>query len=85
MTNRHPTTVSVEDAGALLGVSRTTAYRLASSGEFPVPVIRVGKKLRIPTAMLADALGLQPNDVIERVRTLMEDEQDPAVRPGRVL
>jgi excisionase family DNA binding protein len=65
VTHGRPTTVSVEEAGALLGVSRTTAYRLAACGEFPVPVIRIGRKLRIPTALLANALGLRPDDVIE--------------------
>ncbi len=66
MIDEAATTVSVEAAGALLGVSRTTAYRLAACGEFPVPVLRVGRQLRVPTALLADALGLRPDEVVER-------------------
>jgi excisionase family DNA binding protein len=65
LTTECLTTVSVQEAAALLGISRTTAYRLAACGEFPVPVIKVGRKLRIPTALLANILGLQPDGVIE--------------------
>ena len=65
MSARPSSTVSVEEAGALLGISRTTAYRLAACDEFPVPVIRVGRKLRIPTALLANTLGIPPDEVIE--------------------
>ena len=50
----------------LLGISRTTAYRLASCGEFPIAVLRVGRQLRVPTALLADALGLRPDEVAGR-------------------
>jgi hypothetical protein len=31
----------------------------------PVPVLRIGRKLRIPTAPLADVLGLRLDQVIE--------------------
>jgi excisionase family DNA binding protein len=77
MTREAPTTVSVEDAGALLGVSRTTAYRLVALGEFPVRVLRVGRKLRVPTALLADALGLGTEEVLELI-------DSPVARPGSV-
>lgn len=30
----------VETAGSVLGIGRTTAYALARSGDFPVPVLR---------------------------------------------
>ena len=53
-------TMSVTEAGRLLGVGRTLAYRLASSGEFPVTVIRLGRTYRVPTAPLLDLLGLGP-------------------------
>lgn len=72
MTRDAPTTVSVEVAGALLGISRTTAYRLASCGEFPVGVLRVGRQLRVPTALLAGLLGLRPDEVAARSDAVAE-------------
>ncbi len=39
-------TLSLEEAADMLGISRTTAYRLAATGEFPVPVFRVSARKR---------------------------------------
>ena len=69
----------MEDAGALLGISRTTAYRLASCGEFPVSVLRVGRQLRVPTALLADALGLRPDEVAGRADDTTKRRAQPHV------
>jgi excisionase family DNA binding protein len=66
VTSETTGTVSVEVAARLLGVSRTTAYRLAADGQFPVPVLRVGRSLRVPAALLADALGLRVSDVTQQ-------------------
>jgi excisionase family DNA binding protein len=54
-------TVSVEEAARLLGIGRTLAYRLAAADELPVPVVRIGRKLRIPAAPLRALLGLRPD------------------------
>jgi excisionase family DNA binding protein len=43
-------TVSVEDAGRILGYSRNTAYEAARRGE--LPTIRLGRKIRVPRAAL---------------------------------
>ncbi len=51
-------TVSVEEAARVLGIGRTLAYRLAAAGELPVPVVRIGRKLRIPAEPLRVLLGL---------------------------
>jgi hypothetical protein len=56
-----PPTVDVATAGQLLGISRSTAYKLAATNELPVPVLTVGHSLRIPTAPLLDLLGLTPS------------------------
>lgn len=42
-------TISVEEAGKQLGVSRNSAYEAARRGE--IPTIRIGKLLRVPTAV----------------------------------
>jgi excisionase family DNA binding protein len=52
-------TVSVEVAARMLGIGRTLAYRLAAADELPVPVIRIGRKLRIPAEPLRALLGLK--------------------------
>jgi excisionase family DNA binding protein len=51
-----PLTVSVEEAGRLLGISRGAAYRAAACGQ--IPTIRVGRRLLVPTARLHQLLGL---------------------------
>lgn len=51
----HPT-ISVELAGRLMGVGRTSAYGAANRGE--IPVVRIGRLLRVPTArFLHETLG----------------------------
>ena len=41
-------TMSVPEAGKELGLSRNASYAAARRGE--IPVLRFGKKLRVPTA-----------------------------------
>ena len=45
-------------AGSVLGLSRPTTYELAKKGEFPVPVLRMGRKYVVPVAGLLAALGI---------------------------
>jgi excisionase family DNA binding protein len=49
-------TISVEEAGRWLGVSRNTAYEAAGRGE--IPTIRIGRLLRVPVAPFERLLGL---------------------------
>lgn len=50
------TTTSLATAAGLFGLSRATAYRLASKGTFPVPVIRAGTQYRVPVAAILSLL-----------------------------
>jgi excisionase family DNA binding protein len=43
-------TMTVPEAGELLGVSRNAAYAAAAAGQ--IPTIRIGKRLLVPTAAL---------------------------------
>jgi hypothetical protein len=45
-------------AAEIFGLSRDTAYQLARTGQFPVPVLRVGRQLRVPIAPILALLGL---------------------------
>jgi excisionase family DNA binding protein len=47
-------TVSVEEAGRILGYSRNSAYDAARRGE--LPTIRLGRKIRVPKAALLHML-----------------------------
>jgi excisionase family DNA binding protein len=54
---RWPDFLTVEQAAAILGIGRTTAYSLArrwlaTGGVEGIPTIRVGKQLRVPRARL---------------------------------
>ncbi len=40
--------VSVEEAALLLGEARSTVYRAVKAGTFPLPVVRIGARIRIP-------------------------------------
>ena len=44
--------ISADEAFEHLGVDRTTGYRAIKEGRFPLPVIRVGRLIRVPTAPL---------------------------------
>ena len=55
-----PPTLDVPEAARLVGIGRTAAYELIRTGQWPTPVIRLGRRLVIPTAPLLVLLGLTP-------------------------
>lgn len=50
-----PPTIGIEEAGELLGLCRSSAYRAAQRGE--IPTIRLNGRLHVPTARLCALLG----------------------------
>ncbi len=48
-------TLTVEEAGAVIGLSRTSAYAAVSRGE--LPTVRLGGRLLLPTARLRALVG----------------------------
>ena len=50
-----PATLTVPQAGRLLGVSRGAAYRAVETGE--LPTIRIGRRLLVPVGRLLTILG----------------------------
>jgi hypothetical protein len=52
-------TTDIITAAAVLGIGRTTAYRLARSGAFPVPVLKVGNRYLVAVAHLLKAIGVE--------------------------
>lgn len=62
----YPTTLTVEEAAKLLGLSRSSAYRAAACGE--LPTLRFGRRIVVPTARLLALLGYgepQPADTTD--------------------
>lgn len=49
-------TMTVEESGELLGISRSTAYDAVRTGQ--IPSIRVGRRLLVPTAAIRRMLQL---------------------------
>lgn len=66
MTATLPPTITVEQAGDLLGLPVRTTYRAAARGE--IPSIRIGRRLLVPTMRLLDLLGLDAADVTDLLR-----------------
>jgi excisionase family DNA binding protein len=48
-------TLSVEEAGRLLGVGRNKSYDLVRTGE--IPAIKLGRNLRVPRQVVVDKLA----------------------------
>jgi hypothetical protein len=51
-------TTDVETAGAILGIGRSKAYELARVGEFPVKVLRIGRRYVVPVAAILHLLDV---------------------------
>jgi hypothetical protein len=52
-------TVDVETAGAILGIGRSKAYELAKNDEFPVRILRIGRRYLVPTSLILAVLGIE--------------------------
>jgi len=80
-----PASLSLIEAAALLGIGRTHAYNLETAGEFPVPVLHLGRVIRVPTAPLLELLGLptpapEPGEAEPRPGTDGADEEPSPCR-----
>jgi len=50
-------------ASDVLGISRNSGYQLASKADYPVPLLRLGKRYVVPVAGLLNALGIAEDHV----------------------
>ena len=50
-------TISVAQAGRLLGISQGHAYKATRDGD--IPTVRIGRSLRVPTAWIRRVLQLE--------------------------
>lgn len=51
-------TCSIDEAAALLGIGRSTAFAAARDGS--LPTIKLSHRLLVPTAKLLEMLGVEP-------------------------
>jgi predicted DNA-binding transcriptional regulator AlpA len=49
-----PAVVDLPTAAHVVGVSRSTAYELVRTGQWPTPVLRLGRFIKVPTAPLLE-------------------------------
>jgi excisionase family DNA binding protein len=56
---RDQDTLTVEQAAAVLGIGRTSAYAAAGAGD--LPAVRLGRRLIVPVAALRRLLGEVPD------------------------
>jgi excisionase family DNA binding protein len=62
-------TVTVVEAGRMLGLSRELAYKAAADGS--LPTVRFGRRrLVVPVARLAEIAGTTPADVRAQVKAM---------------
>lgn len=56
---RHLAVISVPEAGEVLGMSQSAAYRAAEAGQ--LPTLRLGRRLMVPVPKLLAMLGATPD------------------------
>lgn len=60
MRSKLPAVLDLPRAAAMLGVGRTTAYKLVQQDRWPTPVLRIGRLIKVPTKPLLDLLAGSP-------------------------
>jgi predicted DNA-binding transcriptional regulator AlpA len=53
-----PPVVSLATAAELLGLGRSAAYELVRTGQWPTPILRLGRLIKVPTAPLITLVGI---------------------------
>lgn len=73
-------TLTVEEAAALIGVSRSTAYDLATTDE--LPTVRLRRRILVPAPSLANLLGVSLVEVYAALSRL-RGRSEPAAAGAR--
>jgi hypothetical protein len=72
-------------AGDVLNLSRSHAYELHARGEFPVPVLTIGKRYVVPTRALRDLLGITSDSSEAAAPTAAIAHPPTALEAARVI
>ena len=54
-----PPVIDVQTVAAALGVGRSHLYELIRCTEFPLPVLKIGRVIRVPSAALLEFMRVQ--------------------------
>lgn len=84
-----PDLLTVEEAARVLRISRSAAYELAgrflaTSGAEGVPVVRVGRLLRVPRAALEDFMSTPISDLPTTTAQTSTTKPQPTKRDRRL-
>ena len=55
-----PALLDVPTAATVLGIGRSLAYQLVQTNQWPTPVLRIGRLIKIPTAPLRRLIDAEP-------------------------
>jgi predicted DNA-binding transcriptional regulator AlpA len=61
-----PAVVDLPTAAHVLGVGRSAAYELVRTGQWPTPVLRLGRLIKVPTAPLLELVGVTRRHAVPR-------------------
>jgi hypothetical protein len=75
------TITDIPTAGRIFGLGRARAYELAKHGDFPVPIIAVGARFKVPVAGILTALGLSAGGDLTGPGKRSVDHHDPIRSP----
>jgi len=53
-----PPVIDVSTAADVFGLGRSAAYELVRTGQWPTPIIRLGRHIRIPTLPVLKLVGI---------------------------
>lgn len=65
-------TYTVDDIATILGIGKSSAYKLAKSGAFKI--IRIGNMIRISRKSFEDWLGMEEAEEVEEPETEAAEE-----------
>lgn len=84
MSTNQPLTITVEQAAAVLGVGRSTAYELVRGGD--LKCIRLRRRIVVPVAHLAESLGVDRNAVWDALSAGTSPSSSPShVAPSKTV
>jgi excisionase family DNA binding protein len=77
--------LSVEETAILLGETRSTLYRAVKAGTLPLPVLRIGSRIRIPRVAVERLVaGIDPDPAPIRAQ-VSADQGLAAVAPSPIF
>jgi predicted DNA-binding transcriptional regulator AlpA len=68
--------VGIDEAAVLLGEDRSTLYRSIKRGDFPLPVVTINGRMRVPRRMIEELMTGAPSGIALALN------QSPVVSPS---